>query len=492
MAEPGLRTHAGGAAGRVAIGVVLVLSAGVAALASAWPGAHLAVLAILASVVMALPTVRYAEFNPCTTWSLMAASVFVGVTLRGLYIAFEYPSPDVIRPLFLLGMDPDSFFWPTALLVTGLGLLSFGYFTRRARSTQPGSLGDRFEGWDPHRLEVSVAVCVVVSVAAFVAYLLWTGGPVSDQLTAKRTVIPGLEGSVLEDYRGFGYLRTLNRFGQVAFLLTVAHVGWVGRPMKARHALVLGGLFVNAAAMPFYASQRAEIAWLVLLGLAVWWYAGRRIRWGLVLPIVAACLLLVQAMTALRGVPDVSGDDLISTLEPARALDPLVLTLNFVDMSKTAHIIAAVPDELDYQMGRTVLPWLVAPIPRELWNAKPLITHGPLIGVVLFGTQVAGVPPGFVAEMYWNFGPGGVLVGCWALGVVLGRLDRFFRPTRGRDPARTLVYVAGIIPLGFTILGDELGQGLFNGLLDTFQMILPLAYICRPTRVPAAQFTPRM
>ena len=73
---------------------------------------------------------------------------------------------------------------------------------------------------------------------------------------------------------------------------------------------------------------------------------------------------------------------------------------------------------------------------------------GPLIGSTLYGSNRSGVPPGFVAEMYWNFGLPGVLAGSVLLGLMLAYIrDAFVPYLRGR-PVVTLIYAVGLARLG--------------------------------------------
>ena len=114
---------------------------------------------------------------------------------------------------------------------------------------------------------------------------------------------------------------------------------------------------------------------------------------------------MVAVMTALRpGIAD------------QNVLESIVLNRNQIELPKTAHIINAVPETLDFQYGKTLTRWLAAPIPREVWPDKPVIHPGPIIGNRIYGQRVAGVPPGLIAELWWNFGWFGIFP--WRLSVL--------------------------------------------------------------------------
>jgi hypothetical protein len=168
-----------------------------------------------------------------------------------------------------------------------------------------------------------------------------------------------------------------------------------------------------------------------------------------------------------------------------RATDSVVLTRNLVDITTTAHVIQSIPDTLEYKYGSTILAWAVAPIPREAWPEKPIIQAGPEVGVLVYGMPRAGVPPGFVAEMYWNFHLAGVVIGSVLLGLGLRVLEDKFNPVNSRAPGLVLVYAVLSVPMGMTILGGTVGQGIFQGLVNASQALLIL-WLCRTDRGTAS------
>ena len=148
----------------------------------------------------------------------------------------------------------------------------------------------------------------------------------------------------------------------------------------------------------------------------------------------------------------------------SQAFNSLILNRNQIELAKTAHIINAIPDKLDYQYGKTIAIWLVAPIPRSLWPDKPIIQPGPIIGNKIYDQRRAGVPPAFIAEMFWNFHLPGVLIGSLLLGISMRFLHERFRPVRkegNTDPSQIFLYVAAPMMLGFQAIGSNLGFAMF-------------------------------
>jgi hypothetical protein len=66
-----------------------------------------------------------------------------------------------------------------------------------------------------------------------------------------------------------------------------------------------------------------------------------------------------------------------------------------------------------------------------MWKEKPVISIGQIPSEKVFGTGIdrAGgrIPPGFISELYWNFGIPGVLIGMHILGLWLKFLYINFR-----------------------------------------------------------------
>ena len=147
-------------------------------------------------------------------------------------------------------------------------------------------------------------------------------------------------------------------------------------------------------------------------------------------------------------------------------LDKLILNRNCLEIGKTAHVMDAIPETLDYQYGRTIGNWFLAPIPREIWNSKPLISTGPIIGTKVYKQEISGVPPGFVGEMYWNFDIIGVIVGSLLLGWLLKYFHVTFSPVFTNSMTGMIFYVYGPMKLGYLVLGNSFGFGFVNTLIS--------------------------
>ncbi|NEQ51943.1 MAG: oligosaccharide repeat unit polymerase [Leptolyngbya sp. SIO3F4] len=123
----------------------------------------------------------------------------------------------------------------------------------------------------------------------------------------------------------------------------------------------------------------------------------------------------------------------------------------------------SVPEEVDFLYGKTYVTFLAFAIPRAIWPNKPH-SAGHYVAREIFNNK-GGIPPGEVAEAYWNFGVFGVLI----MGFLKGVLIRLFQNTflRRRDSIAALGLYVIILVTGVTV--NSLGlTTLLQSLLLVF------------------------
>lgn len=420
---------------------------------------------LFSAAIALLPPAILKNYDPISTWSFATLSIVLGLTIRGLYISIGYPDENTLDFLFYLGKPVDDFFWPSLLLLAAILSLALGYVFGPVNEGQ-SAIANYFYTVNINRMYLVIAIIFIVSLVATIAYIHMTGGFDFSNLSKKRTLISSPELS--ESHRTWQSLRTVASLALFAHLLVLADAlnsRNLGKVWKYCLALAL---FLLAAFLPFYASSRGLVFMYVILSLAITYCVKKKLSWSLVLAVGVGGIVVFQAMSVLRTAENVTITEAIkSSGFGIKILDRLVLNRNNIDLSKTAHIIHAISDRLEYQYGKTIAVWLVAPIPREIWNSKPLISPGPIIGTTIYGNKRSGVPPGFVGEMYWNFHIPGVLIG----GVILGWLMKWvhikFRPKRSNDMCQLVVYIYGPIQLGYLALGTSVGYGLVTTVINT-------------------------
>ncbi len=409
--------------------------------------------------VLLLPFALKRKQNILSTWTFFSLSVFLGCFVRGLYIAFEHPNNMVLDFYYFLGQPASYFYWPATLFISSLLLIALSYIYAPVHNVRPYfKKSDVFIRQD--RLYLFAFVALIVSVISIALYIQFTGGFDSLSLSRKRSAIESL---VLgKDHRTWQSLRIVASLAMLAhlFVLQDAIISNVNKLPKFVFAAIL---FIVAVFLPFYSSTRSDVVVYIIFSFLVFHSMGKRLPWNKALLYIIAAVFIFQLMSALRSSSELSISQLRENIFDTRMFDSIVINRNGAELGKTAHIVDAVPDVLSLQYGKTIGVWFLAPIPRELWNNKPLISVGPIIGSTIYGNRVSGVPPGFIGEMYWNFHAFGLLFGSIALGWLLKWLDKKFRPT----VQSLAVFIYGPLQFGHFVIGVTLGYGVLNAAIKT-------------------------
>ncbi len=459
-------------------GVINMLIVALGGLVLVGLGAGQLVFLSLAAAIMAVTLWPFANtdvlvFSP---WGVVTVNVALAVFARGVFIATRYPSGEIVDELFLRGKSDDFFLWPTFLILGTIIIAIAGYLhgLRRGKRVRSWLLDAT---WSSSRLIWIVTLLGLAAIAGVVLFIRATSGGVSDLFTStKRVRISGLQ--LDESYQSFGQFRYIADFGRLALLLFAAHIFHARRAVSRRQWLALASLFVVSAALPFYASSRTGALWIIVELGTLWVLAGRTVKLRTIAIIGLAVLLGFQLMTSARGSGEITSLDIALASPPGESA---VLTRNMLGIAKTAHVINAVGQELEPAYGRTIVAWIAAPVPRQLWPGKPLIQAGPEVGIKVFGNRFAGVPPGLVADLYWNLGAAGVFVGSYVAFLLVGWWQRRLSPFQNPSPARSVLYITTLFTPTWVLLGTGLGAAIFTALdgLVALLLIVALTYGAR-------------
>lgn len=175
-------------------------------------------------------------------------------------------------------------------------------------------------------------------------------------------------------------------------------------------------------------------------------------------------LSVLTFMTALRS----SADDITSSL--LSLLNSLV-GRNFVEISKSIHIIKSIDNSLHYTYFSELLNPILLYIPRAIFPNKP-VNVDTVIGTEVFGCNYIGscaVPPGAFAQATWSAGFSAILVLALVLAVVLLLVDQLLKNRSHKDGNFVIFYFSLIIFLFIEILGSGytsfLRQFIIKGIL---------------------------
>lgn len=401
-------------------------------------------------------------------WSWIFYSSILGVLFRCLYIFFDMPDYNEIDTVFLMG-KPKSFLFPAMLLIFGgIFTLVLGYIStnKKIRFKNKIILNDI---WIEKKFFRVTFFLVIVSITGLVLFINAQGGLFSlESISSYRGV-----SDTLSEAAPHSYLRLLVSFSGInLFLLTTWLIRYNTRISLVYTLWVIS--FLTFVFYNFYVSQRGGIVFCLVQLIALSYYLnkGKLPKFKLFVGLIFI-LTIFQVMSALRDVKDVENQDM--KLSITKALEPAILTTNMIDVSKTAHIINAIPGKLNYEYGATLVTIFIAWIPREFWPNKPVTNVDNIIGIEVYGASTYGsgaVPPGIIAELYWNFWVPGVLIGCFLLGLFLKTIDQTIL-TYIKNPNMVIIYVVNFMFIGLSFVGSSFSSVLI-GVLQTF---IPLVII---------------
>ncbi|MFL0459400.1 O-antigen polymerase [Kytococcus sedentarius] len=424
---------------------------------------------ILSSWLVQIPIVR-GKVPVFSMWGALALVVTVGSGVRGVAIALDYPDRTAIAELFTLDRSFESFGWVPLYIIAGVAAVVFGFMwtvTDRAEGERVSEVPTKAPRWalptQAAQVEwINIAIFLYAAVGAFftIRYYRLVGGA-SAGISDRRTTYTGAS-----DYASHGVEEFLAHAGVVALLLYVAHRLGQRKPVGPGFFLVVAVLSLNAFAINWITTTRADLLYVAFGALVVVRIVHGRVPGGLVGGLAVVVLGGVGLLSSARS----GGEQQVSL---AFAVDSGLMNRNAFDLSKTMHILDAVPEVLPYQRGATIANYIFAPIPRSVWPDKPLVSPGPIIGEEIYGLPQTGVPPGLVGESVWNFGllPG--IAFCFLVGLFLGLVERKASRWSGQLLTLVIVYAYAIVPLGKAMMGVAVGQA-FSQFLQNFALTAPL------------------
>ena len=466
----------------VAISAALFFSLAVAQ-QRGWTAGLLCLVATAALLATALPLAlgRGGDLGEPIWFVLLV--VAVGVTGKAFYVVL---GPAARVRFLMLDKRPEDLL-PAALLVAaGMLCLALGYIGGGLRFKVPGAERLQWRGVDPRRFVAIVGALTVTGVFAFVVF--------ASRFEVSLDSLAGLSGKRLvllretESFLVHGYLRWGALLIETAFYLVFARWAMSGRRLRSGAGLVVLAFGLAAVAFPFFVSSRQGVMFLIIRMALIWLYLRGEPPTRKALAVVAVSLLLFASMLALRrGRSDWQG--IQREVGIAGMLETTVGSRHFLDLTKTAHIVEGVPRLHDFQHGRTLVTWLVAPIPRSWWPEKPRIgAGGDLTG--LFGTVwTSGVPPAIVGELYLNFGVPGVLIGMLVVGLALRSLYTTLRP-RARAPGFVLIYAFLSTRLALGMLTSSVSGTAARMFQEMIPLTLALLLCAGAARISAAEAAP--
>ena len=429
-------------------------------------------IGILGTIVLGLPILfrrDYDLFEPLTAVFFL---YLFGAPIKLCYIATVGEANPYIAER-LLNWGPLADMIPgLAVALSGIVCLVIGYSLPTGNRAFPKFFFPGLSRWSGKRLHVVCLLLFGFSLICFVAFAASTGVSLSN-ISAKRFTEGGEATGAARVFSFKYYLYRLAGFSKFASYLSFA---WLLHHRRFRHwvSLLFALMVAQSILLCIVMSSRAGIALLLIDLLVIGYYLnGQRIN------LIKTALVAGAAIVAVMGVLALRVEDEHTIYE---VVEKTMAGRDLMDISKTAHIIAAVPDKMEYRNGEMLYGWATALIPRSMWPDKPMwMERGPYIlrNVYNSNNRVAGIPPGYIAELYWNFGLLGVLIGMGLFGFFIRTVYVSFIPYAG-NPVSVLIYTFFLTRFVLFTLGNDLASGAIKMGLD----LIPLLFLLYIVRMP--------
>ena len=423
-------------------------------------------LGILGTIILSLPLFfdrNYDIFEPMTAVFFL---FLFGAPVKLCYIATVQDSNSYVLDR-LLKHEPISAMIPGLMIVImGLALLVFGYMLPSHKRAVPFLFFPKYQNWSASKLQLICFLVFLFSGACFLGFVAMAGVSLSDVSGKRFSDQAGSNAARV--FSAKYYLYRLASFSKFPAYLSFA---WLLHNRKG-FMNWMGILCVLSALQTMLVcvvvSSRAGIALMLLDFILISYYVrGRRMKILKVGLFATVGIIGVMGVLAVRHDKHKSGSEIVEKTMAGR---------DMMDICKTVHIINAVPDKIEYRNGEMLYAWATALVPRSIWRDKPMwIERGPYIMQNVFDSKnkISGIPPGYIAELYWNFGWVGVAVGMLLFGY-LARLCYLSFTSVGQNPVSSVIYVFFVTRFVLFALGNDLGTGMIKLGLDLVPLLMIL------------------
>jgi hypothetical protein len=256
-----------------------------------------------------------------------------------------------------------------------------------------------------------------------------------------------------------GGIQGVLSFGSLASVCALALDSDERRLRPGRFWLVLAGGIGIEFIVGMLLNSKGEtmraffpLAWIAL--------RSRRPVWNTGMAFLAAAALYVGVVAPISGLVRqegmisagsrfVAAEDLISTTGVVRDSEASTGADEFFDRifypTPVGYLVSQVRIH-GFRNGESMDYLLYAVIPRFLWPEKPNVTRGPWFDSyinqgALTGDRVNSLGQTNQGELYWNFGLPGVVLGMFAIGVLVAFALRIASNSPHRSPIRMVLYV---------------------------------------------------
>jgi len=399
---------------------------------------------------------RFDIFDPVF---VVAGAVFIGATLRTFYLLLDHANE--ANHFVLLGPFVAEDVLLGGLLAICLGIFAWTSGYRLMRLVPPPKrITDLSDTRLLSAIKLIIPLCIALNIFYFYVIGLFSGGPIS----GKRFFVIGSSEEMRTTY---AFLRLGSDAAATCTILYACYFYRNGR--KTRDLITLFFLFLVASSLPFVASVRGEIVYLLFALAIVRHYMYRPLKLPVLAFLLAASFSLLAVMQELRREAYNQ-----QNAEPVSIVETMVYSAHFVGVGKTSVIVEKVPRENDFLYGSSYAALLIAPVPRVIWPDKPVVRIGQFVGIELFEREtVTGVPPGLIGEAYLNFGWFGVFIVCLLFGLICGWIYQRF----GLAGAMRQTYWVGLYAIFWITILDVVATDFVGNIMRLIKVLTPFLVI---------------
>jgi oligosaccharide repeat unit polymerase len=403
----------------------------------------LLVLGVVSLLIASVPFLIGNRKDLLAPINFVALFTFLGTTLRTAYLAL-INDPD-IKAWVLLGKPISFLFSGYFLVIPGLAFLVLGYLLAKHINVFPkGHVRTCDVPWPKKRVAFLILWFATISLVSTLLFMRAMDIHYTSLLefAVKRRF--EIQGSSTFGQAALGYHRWGAELIRWSFLLYLFWFAKSGRQICSLAGLGLALTFISTLFFPFMTSSRTGMLEPLIGGVIIWHYTRQRIRIRVIAGSLIFCTIVIAGIASLRTRP-ASSTEFFSSASPLVAMAVVVGTPKFIDITKPAHAFEAIPSQIPYEYGKTLVTWLFAPIPRTSWPEKPIISSGQAFGeeIYQYGVdQATGIPPGLIPELYWNFGLPGVIIGMFLIGFSLRVTYNAFILRGGQSLTSMILYAA--------------------------------------------------
>ena len=453
-------------------------------------GVRVAFLIFQIAIATAMVVAAAADGAPPDRYTLIVVTA-VGAFVVGLPVLFAPPSYGWFHPLVFAAL------YGTIGQVRSFATYAYGLTVHGAL---PAATPEELNGL----LVFGRLLALVATVSLFAGYFLCPVPRAPVVLSAERPALQRrlvlvvgataavfvlflvLRGGVVAHFASWSRGRALALSGAYYWVVAVRAAGvamlvWLAYRPRAYHNPMFWIAAAVSSVMAFaMTGSRSSVVFFIAIGLIIWMLQKREVPLSRTALALVGVVVLVGMLGGLR-------DEVRRGGIEARGKVDMTFAANWERSIKETQqrsgairgdiaIYGNVPRNVDFLHGRSYLSLLTLPVPRGLWPGKPYVIEA-MVGRTFFRMQ-AGVPPGGVAEAYWNFHVPGIVLVYFIFGGFLRWLAIFY--VRNRAVPVVVFFYAftlfNLSPSGTSIIGWAFGLVPFVVValwIGRFRLVLP-------------------